>query len=108
MLRLLVNVRRALMKSSKRRVADESALGRGDHGGVEARDGALDGRRGGGGGAAAEGGLLIMRGLVALLGCVSPHQFNADEGLWLSGEISRASERDYLMVRDSMRYAIYV
>ncbi|XP_020530717.1 uncharacterized protein LOC110008330 [Amborella trichopoda] len=63
--------------------------------------------------------LSIFRAPLAVLACVSRHEgdfpgeFPASwpesrDGVWFSGEIPRISEMNYLMVRDSMRYAIFV
>lgn len=49
--------------------------------------------------------LAIVRAPMVVATCFAP---NGMEEVWASGERPRTSEMDHLMVRDSMRYAIYV
>ncbi|KAK1295931.1 hypothetical protein QJS10_CPB15g01551 [Acorus calamus] len=107
MLRFLAAVARSLMRPTRKgsRVVDESAFRGGGDGGDEAAAAAAGG--GGGGGLS----LLsrIARAPLHVISCMA-HADDVDlsAAVWASGELSRPSDLDYLMVRDSMRYAIYV
>ncbi|KVH93152.1 uncharacterized protein LOC112517019 [Cynara cardunculus var. scolymus] len=50
----------------------------------------------------------IVRAPLSLVSCLSshPHINGATDGVWVSGELTRISEVNHLMVSDSMRYAI--
>jgi len=51
--------------------------------------------------------LAIVRAPMVVASCFAG-QPNGIEEVWASGEQPRTAEMDHLMVRDSMRYAIYV
>ncbi|KAJ6829175.1 uncharacterized protein M6B38_360215 [Iris pallida] len=51
--------------------------------------------------------LVIVRAPLAVASCLMG-QTDGMEEAWASGEQPRTAEMDHLMVRDSMRYAIYV
>lgn len=48
----------------------------------------------------------IVLAPLSLLSCLSHPHINATDGVWVSGDITRISEMNHLMVSDSMRYAI--
>ncbi|GKB63494.1 hypothetical protein Tco_0919680 [Tanacetum coccineum] len=50
----------------------------------------------------------IVRAPLSLVSCLSshPHINSGTDGVWVSGEHTRLSEVNHLMVNDSMRYAI--
>ena len=50
----------------------------------------------------------IIRAPFSLLSCLSSHHHisGAADGVWVSGEFSRMSDVNHLVVSDSMRYAI--
>ncbi|XP_057439836.1 uncharacterized protein LOC130731568 [Lotus japonicus] len=51
--------------------------------------------------------LSILQAPMSMLSCVSHPQVNGPDGVWVTGgEFSQISEMNYLMVSDSMRYAI--
>lgn len=104
MLRLLAATKQKLLRATKKRVADESALGNGPELPVEGQE--LDRRHVAW--SAASSLYHILRAPMVLIGCIDPNQINDADGVWVSNEFSSTSEMNYLMVRDSMRYAIYL
>ncbi|OVA09255.1 hypothetical protein BVC80_1785g42 [Macleaya cordata] len=51
----------------------------------------------------------IIRAPFSIISCISYNSHvNGADGVWVSGELSRISEMNNLMVSDSMRYAIFM
>ncbi|KAF8410816.1 hypothetical protein HHK36_003353 [Tetracentron sinense] len=50
----------------------------------------------------------IIRAPLSFLSCFSYPNVNGADGVWVSGEFTRISEINHLMVSDSMRYAILI
>ncbi|KAK6918767.1 hypothetical protein RJ641_017189 [Dillenia turbinata] len=50
----------------------------------------------------------ILRAPFSLFSCFSHPHGNGIDGVWVSGELAHISEMNYLMVSDSMRYAILI
>ncbi|KAL7584021.1 hypothetical protein Lser_V15G45606 [Lactuca serriola] len=99
MLRVLAMMRRNMKKSTK--VADESMFGEGN--GIEIPVIPHHTRQGWNGLSLI---YSIVRAPLSLLSCLSSHPHGGADGIWVSGEFSRVSEINHLMVNDSMRYAI--
>lgn len=96
MWQLMVSVKRSLHQRTRHRIADETMV-------------TVDGLcRVQGDGPRSSFFRTLLFAPFTLLGCFSPQNIAGEQGMWLSGELARASDRDFLMVRDSMRYAIYV
>ncbi|CAA2984629.1 Hypothetical predicted protein [Olea europaea subsp. europaea] len=57
-------------------------------------------------------GLSVLYGIarvpILLLSCLSHPRMNATDGVWVSSELAQTSEVNHLLVRDSMRYAIFM
>ncbi|KAL2474534.1 hypothetical protein Adt_35270 [Abeliophyllum distichum] len=57
-------------------------------------------------------GLSVLYGIarvpISLLSCLSHPRMNATDGVWVSSELAQMSEVNHLVVRDSMRYAIFM
>ncbi|GKD61591.1 hypothetical protein Tco_1299100 [Tanacetum coccineum] len=100
--RILVTMRPNMRKSPK--VADESMFGEGN--GPEFPNMAQHTRQGFSSGLSII--YTIIRAPFSLLSCLSsPHHISgAADGVWVSGEFSRMSNVNHLVVSDSMRYAI--
>lgn len=96
MWQLMVSVKRSLHQRTRHRIADETMV---------TADGLC---RVQGDGPRPSFFRTLLLAPLTLLGCFSPQHIAGEQGMWLSGELARASDRDFLMVRDSMRYAIYV
>ncbi|KAL5987992.1 hypothetical protein ACLOJK_035755 [Asimina triloba] len=106
MLQLVAAMRRKILKLTTKRVVDESSLGGSgqDH---PDHDHGHDHEAAAGHDRVPTGGPIlyrILRAPISLLGCISAHNTNAVDG----ASASYSYEVNYLMVRDSMRYAIYV
>lgn len=102
--RLLVAMKQKLLRATKKRVADESSIGNGPELPVGGQQ--LSHRHTAW--SAISSLYHILRAPMVLMGCIDPNQINGADDMWVSGEFSTTSEMNYLMVRDSMRYAIYV
>ncbi|PWA62627.1 hypothetical protein CTI12_AA362370 [Artemisia annua] len=50
----------------------------------------------------------ILKAPLSLLSCLSSHTHGTADGVWVSGEFSRISDANHLLVNDSMRYAIFM
>ncbi|CAI9782288.1 unnamed protein product [Fraxinus pennsylvanica] len=50
----------------------------------------------------------IARVPTSLLSCLSHPRMNAIDGVWVSSELAQTPEVNHLLVRDSMRYAIFM
>ncbi|KAH7674153.1 hypothetical protein IHE45_08G053700 [Dioscorea alata] len=103
MRRVLAAVKRRLNLTKKTaRVADESSVGRGDG------DGLIGNPVTGRGGSPFSGFFMLMLAPLEAVSYLVCRPGDGSGDVWPAGELPRASEMDYLMVRDSMRYAIYV
>ncbi|KAI3753431.1 hypothetical protein L2E82_25483 [Cichorium intybus] len=107
MSRILVAIRQNIQNMRKSpKVADENMSGEGH--GAELANLAQHTRHG------LPNGLSliysIVRAPLSLLSCLSCHSHmnGATDGAWVSGELSRISEVNHLIVNDSMRYAILI
>ncbi|KAI3497247.1 hypothetical protein L1887_39729 [Cichorium endivia] len=101
MLSVLTVIKRNMKKSTK--VADESMFRDGN--GIEIPVIAHPTRQGWNGLSFIYN--IVVRAPLSLLSCLSSHPHGGGvDGVWVSGEFSRISEINHLMVNDSMRYAI--